>query len=185
LNTALPSTGTLDVQISGLELWLRSAWRRQILLLGCVVVLTALSSRIWIQSSSGFGPELDWFEIVGRRFIDWGVWALLFEPIAWLARMSVRLSRYWFVLIAVHAPLSVGVAHVAVELDDAITDSVFEPIQWPQNWRQNDDQENTARDGDEVASANESLAPQETPQQDEGRRSAGTGSRAGDVAPGP
>jgi hypothetical protein len=170
LNTALPSTAASDARISGLELWLRSAWRRQVLLLGCVAVLTALSSRMWIQASAGFGPELDWYEIVGRRFIDWSLWALLFEPIAWLARMSMRLSRFWVVLIAIHVPLSMGVARVVVELDDAITDSVFEPIQWPQDWQRNDDRQQTARDGDEVASANESLTPQVTPQAGGGRQ---------------
>jgi len=159
-----PTQPAPSVRYSGLELWLRSAWRRQVLLLACVVVLTTLSSRMWIQSMSAWGPELAWTEIVGRRFIDWGVWALLFEPIAWLARTSLRLSRYWLVLVVIHVPVSVGVARVAVELDDMITNALFEPIDW-QQWRPDGDTEPTARDGDEVASANASLSPQETPRE--------------------
>lgn len=152
-----------DDRITGLELWLRSFWRRQILLLGCVIILTALSSRMWIQSASAFGQDLSWMDIVGRRFIDWGVWALLFEPIAWLTRMSLRLSHFWLILLAIHVPLSVGVARVVVELDDAVTNALFEPIKWP-NWQRPLAPPATARDGDEVASAAESLTPEETPQ---------------------
>lgn len=154
-----------ELPMSGIERWLRSPWRRQFLILACVIVLTALSSRMWIESATAFGREIDWKSIVGRRLIDWGLWALFFEPIAWMARTSARLSRYWVVLVLIHVPLSVGVARAFVELDDLVTNSLFEPL----DWGRRNDQAASPRDGDEVASAGDSLTPESAPREPQAR----------------
>ena len=125
---SLPATG------SNLERWLRSPLRRRACIALGVLIMAAGSTLLWVEAfrSAEFPREfsVDWVRIFERRLLDWGLWGLALEPIAWVAVTLARWVRHWAPLLILHAGLSIGVAQLVDEADSRLSATLFERPEW-------------------------------------------------------
>jgi len=90
---------------SGLELWLGSWRRRQVLVWASVLLMSAISTSLLADALESMGRPVDRAYLFRRRCLDWAQWGLLFEPIA-------RAS--WFFSRRVTSRLLLPLAHLVL-----------------------------------------------------------------------
>lgn len=120
---------------SNLEHWLRSPLRRRACIVVGVLVMASGSTLLWVEAFRSADLltrfSVDWMQIFERRLLDWGLWGLALEPIAWVAGLLSRWVRHWLPLLILHAGLSIGVAQGVNEADSRLSDALFERPAWP------------------------------------------------------
>lgn len=78
-----PTAGDLSAATpSGLERWLGSWPRRQVLVWSVVLAMCTIYSSLVADAMESMGRPLEFGQLFLRRLVDWGLWALLFEPLA-------------------------------------------------------------------------------------------------------
>ena len=105
-------SGTPEPSASLLERWLVTPWRRFLLVVAVVLVASAYWATSLREAAELLGYDIAWQDFFLRRVSLWGAWALLFEPVLWFARASVRRLPAWWMVVFLHLPLSWGFAHV-------------------------------------------------------------------------
>lgn len=123
-------TPSLPVTGSNLERWLRSPLRRRACIALGVLIMAAGSTLLWVEAFRSAEFSVDWVRIFERRLLDWGLWGLALEPIAWVAVTLARWVRHWAPLVILHAGLSIGVAQLVEEADSRLSETFFERPEW-------------------------------------------------------
>jgi signal transduction histidine kinase len=120
---------------STLERWLESTPRRLLLIAAGVLLLAGASTVLWADAASTFDRPPEWGYTLGRRLVEWLPWVFLFEPIVWIGRLIARWTGRVWLAIALHAPLSLGLALGMAELDGRLSRALLGPPPW-EAWRE-------------------------------------------------
>ncbi len=89
------------------ERWLRTPWRRTLLVAASVVLLSGLSTLLLAEAVADLDREVDLWSHFRRRLIGWGLWGLCFEPLLWLSSLLSRLLKPISLIILAHSVMSV------------------------------------------------------------------------------
>jgi signal transduction histidine kinase len=99
------------------EAWLSSPWRRTLLVWAAAGAVALVTTLLWADAIAGVGREVDWGYLFRRRMLEWGLWALAFEPLVALSGLLARWLKPVALLVVVHGALSVGTGLVLHEAD--------------------------------------------------------------------
>lgn len=119
---------------TSLERWLGSWVRRQVLVWSGVVLLALLSASIMAETFASMGRDVEFGALFGRRFVDWALWGILFEPIAQLSLLLARLVRPRLLLVPIHLCLAFGTALGVGAVDPIATEALLGPPAFPRRW---------------------------------------------------
>ena len=124
---------------TGLDRWLKTPWRRMLLVTGAVVVAAAVSG--WqlydarvemvetMLSETGRTPSRspDFWAIFRFQLMSWGLWGVAFEPILLFARLVSRVLPHWLPVLLVHVPVSYFVSDGVLEAEQYLGLNYFQP----------------------------------------------------------
>jgi len=118
-----PTPDTTPLPRSGLERWLGSWPRRQFLVWTVVLAMCTLYSSLVVDAMEAAGRPVEFSQLFRRRLVDWGLWALLFEPLMRLSWFLAGRLNLWAQLLS-HLVLAValtsGVGAVEPVLEEAL-----------------------------------------------------------------
>lgn len=105
------------------ERWLRTPWRRILLVVASVLLLAGASTLLMADAMADLDRDLDLWLAFRRRLISWGLWGLCFEPLLWLSAQLPKVVKPVGLIVLTHAILSVlcalGLREVDLTLGEA------------------------------------------------------------------
>ena len=105
------------------ERWLRTPWRRILLVVASVLLLAGASTLLMADAMADLDRDLDLWLAFRRRLISWSLWGLCFEPLLWLSAQLPKIVKPVGLIVLTHAVLSVlcalGLREVDLTLGEA------------------------------------------------------------------